>query len=217
MKRFLFFSFVLLASVCAAGAQNYATPETFNAPGPYSAKLDYSLVAAAQGPGVTFLGGDADIFKKAGEKADFEIDFSRTAVGKTTFLENYKAENGEEAAEKLAELDDKCRVYFYAQYNQRNKGMKVEKELTGEAPYRMVIHVMKLNTGNAWGSIPSAGIHDGESAIDGYITLVDTATSKVVSVVAFNNITSTSTVSKNLRIAVPFGQLGLKTRKALVK
>ena len=87
--------------------------------------------------------------------------------------------------------------------------------MTDETSFKMVIHVMKLNTGNAWGSLPSAGIHDGESAIDGYITLVDTASGKVVAVAAFNNITSTSSVSKNLRIAVPFSQLGMKARKAL--
>lgn len=215
MMKHISLLLVLLSAVFAAGAQNYATPETFNNPGPYSAKLDFSLVAAAQGPGVTFLGGDADLFRLSGETADFEIDFSRTIVGKTTFLDAYKAENGKDAAEKLEELNDKCRVYFYAQYNQRNKGLKVEKEVTDETSFKMVIHVMKLNTGNAWGSLPSAGIHDGESAIDGYITLVDTASGKVIAVAAFNNITSTSSVSKNLRIAVPFSQLGMKARKAL--
>lgn len=56
MKRIL--ALILLFAGLSAGAQKYATPETFESPGPYPAGMDFSMVAAAQTPGVTFLGGD---------------------------------------------------------------------------------------------------------------------------------------------------------------
>ena len=216
--RKLMLSAALLLIAAAASAQKHATPETFDKPGPYPANMDFSLVAAAQDPGVVFLGGDKDLFKQA-DVVDYEIDFSKTKVGKKTFLESWKAENKEDAAQKLKELNNMCRTYFSASYNQMNKGLKVQKkENTGKTPYKMMIYVTKLNTGNGWGSpLLFSDVTDGKSAITGYVALKNVSTGKVHAVYAFNNVDSSGSVSKNLRIATPFSQLGLKLRNAATK
>lgn len=212
--RKLFLCLTLLSFPLWAGAQKYATPETFEKPGPYAAGMDFSMVAAAQTPGVTFLGGDETALQ-GGDPIDYLIDFSKAKVGKKNFLEQYKAaDNNKEAVEELEELTKMCRTYFHTNYNQRNKGTKVNKdnENTGRI---MEIHVLKMDTGSGWGSVLiSDSIKDGESAVSGYVTVVDAQTKKILAVYAFNDVSSGSSLSKKLRIATPFAQLGIKLRKA---
>ena len=82
----------------------------------------------------------------------------------------------------------------------------------------MEVHVLKVNTGSGWGSVLiSDSISDGESSVGGYITVVEAATGEILAVYSFNDISSGSSLSKKLRIATPFAQLGIKFRKVALK
>ena len=216
MKRIIV-SVALMAACFVAGAQNYATPETLDNPGPYKAHMDFSLVSAAQGPGVAFLGGDPGIMRQVGTM-DYVIDFTKAKVGRTNFLEEYKkADNNAAAVEELEDLNKTCRLYFHTNFNQRNKGTKVNKENVGTERI-MEVHVLKVNTGSGWGSVLiSDSISDGESSVGGYITVVEAATGEILAVYSFNDISSGSSLPKKLRIATPFAQLGIKFRKVALK
>lgn len=156
--------------------------------------------------------GDLLCFKKD-VNALVVVDLSGTQYGKENIYEEYRQTERVELPQKILDhaLSDFC-----IQFNYQNKnGLQVDSE-NPDVAYRMEIHLLQLNQGNAGGVLNIDDKTSGGAKISGMIHLKEISSNNNLCVLEFHEISGESKLSKKARIASAFEELGFRLGK-LVK
>lgn len=162
-----------------------------------------------------FAQADDEIIVKEGSLLCFKkdvnalvvVDLSGTQYGKENIYEEYRQTERVELPPKIL---DRALSDFCIQFNYQNKnGLQVDSE-NPDVAYRMEIHLLQLNQGNAGGVLNIDDKTSGGAKISGMINLKEISSNNNLCVLEFHEISGESKLSKKARIASAFEELGFR-------
>lgn len=165
---------------------------------------------------VTVKSGSVAIFKKQA-KALLEIDYASTMVKDQT-LNDYLAGRGDDFVRDWPEDSKKAAEYFIVRFNKKNdEGMQLTSNAS-DASYKMIIHVNKLDMGNAAsGFIPWASMRAGGVIVSGEVDLVSLKTNKVLCELVVDEVKGISNPSETIRLGMAYFELANRIFKLAKK
>ena len=161
---------------------------------------------------VSVKSGDISVFK---EKATalFEIDYSAATADGLPVDEYMK--NKKEDWRKNQKVNEKG-ANFFNQNIKKIKGLRVTKN--PNAPYKIVIHVISLDMGNAAGAFTGVAFQkSGGVVISGTVDVINMKTNEVVCTLNVDEVRGVKNVSENNRLFLAYSEIGKEIRKLVMK
>ena len=161
---------------------------------------------------VSVKSGSGSVLKQS-SKALLEIDYSATKVGDQT-LEEYLQGRGEDFVRDWPQDKETAASYFKKYFNKKNKGMKLTTDVA-EASHKIVIHVNKLDMGNAGGVFYSSVFAPkaGGCSMIGTIDVIDMSSNETACVLYVDEVQGVSVLSETLRLGLMYNELAVRICK----
>ncbi len=157
--------------------------------------------------GIEILSGDTYYLAKS-EEAEVVFDYGKTVVEGKPLMEYLKGQ-GSDWVEEWPENQEFISGKFVEYFNGKSKGMTlVEKE---KAPYKLVIHVDKMDFGSVAGN--PFNMYSGGAEISGTVEVVDASSGKKCLSMDFTDIQGVRQMSATWRLEFAFIELAKRLLK----
>ena len=157
--------------------------------------------------GIEILSGDTYYLAKS-EEAEVVFDYGKTVVEGKPLMEYLKGQ-GSDWVEEWPENQEFISGKFVEYFNDKSKGMTlVEKE---KAPYKLVIHVDKMDFGSVAGN--PFNMYSGGAEISGTVEVVDASSGKKCLSMDFTDIQGVRQMSATWRLEFAFIELAKRLLK----
>ena len=157
--------------------------------------------------GIEILSGDTYFLTKSDE-AVVVFDYDKTVVEGKPLMEYLKGQ-GSDWVEEWPENQEFISGKFVEYFNDKSKGMTLVEK--GKAPYRLVIHVDKMDFGSVAGN--PFNMYSGGAEISGTVEVVDASSGKKCLSMDFTDIQGVRQMSATWRLEFAFIELAKRLLK----
>ena len=172
------------------------------------ALLSIGSLSARKQDQVSVVSGDVDILGEKETLCSVKFDYSKTQVGDKPLMD-YLKEKGEDYVNDWDEEATFAQQYFYASFNDENRGLQVFGFGSEESyTYEMTIHVDELDLGEG-GSMfnPWARRDAGGMKMSGTVEFKKKDSGETVLVLKVTDIKGESHVSQRVRMGLMYDNL----------
>lgn len=157
--------------------------------------------------GIEILSGDTYYLAKS-EEAEVVFDYGKTVVEGKPLMEYLKGQ-GSDWVEEWPENQEFISGKFVEYFNDKSKGMTLVEK--GKAPYKLVIHVDKMDFGSVAGN--PFNMYSGGAEISGTVEVVDASSGKKCLSMDFTDIQGVRQMSATWRLEFAFIELAKRLLK----
>lgn len=157
--------------------------------------------------GIEILSGDTYFLSKSDE-AVVVFDYDKTVVEGKPLME-YLEDQGSDWVKEWPENQEFISGKFVEYFNDKSKGMTLAEK--GKAPYRLVIHVDKMDFGSVAGN--PFNMYSGGAEISGTVEVVDASSGKKCLSMDFTDIQGVRQMSATWRLEFAFIELAKRLLK----
>lgn len=157
--------------------------------------------------GIEILSGDTYYLAKS-EEAEVVFDYGKTVVEGKPLME-YLEDQGSDWVKEWPENQEFISGKFVEYFNDKSKGMTLIEK--GKAPYRLVIHVDKMDFGSVAGN--PFNMYSGGAEISGTVEVVDASSGKKCLSMDFTDIQGVRQMSATWRLEFAFIELAKRLLK----